>query len=200
MKFIKSNLKLFIGIIVGAVISGISVYALSSNSVGFQPQDNNWSVSTVDEALNDLYEVRNQDLIDRLDLTINDTHAERNRSTTNTDSVINDLKGNYLVVWSEGASNGSEPAKSSYNDDLGNDANTATIAFENGTCEQLFGKYTEKTATTSYTGSWKMVNITYLKIYKCSFDEGGVAKLQFANGSINTYNSRGDILTTIKLD
>ena len=56
MKFVKSNLKLFVGIIVGAVISGIGVYAITSNSIGFQPQDNGWNVSTVDSALNSLYD------------------------------------------------------------------------------------------------------------------------------------------------
>ena len=56
MGFIRNNLKLFIGILVGAVISGIGVYAISSNSIEFQPQDNSWNVSTVESALNSLYD------------------------------------------------------------------------------------------------------------------------------------------------
>ena len=200
MKLLKNNIKLFIGIVIGAVISGISVYALSSNSVAFTPTDTNWNVSTVDEAINDLYEVRNQDLIDRLDLSMNVAHAERNISTANTNSVINNLSGDYLVVWTESVSNGSETGISNYADISGNSLDQATIAFENGTCEHLLGKYSEKTAVTPYSGSWKMWTRVYLKVYKCSFDEGGIAKLQYTNGSINTYNSRGDILTTIKID
>ena len=57
MKFIKSNLKLIIGFIVGIILaSGITVYAYSyfASDVGYTTNKNG-QVQTVADALNDLY-------------------------------------------------------------------------------------------------------------------------------------------------
>ena len=54
-KIFKSRIFSFI---LGAVIfSGISVcaYSLSSNDISFTPENSNWKVSNVEEAINDLY-------------------------------------------------------------------------------------------------------------------------------------------------
>lgn len=58
-KIFKSRIFSFI---LGAVIfSGISVcaYSLSSNDISFTPENNNWQVSNVEEAVNDLYDKSN---------------------------------------------------------------------------------------------------------------------------------------------
>ena len=54
-KFVRNNLKLFIGILLGIIISGGIVYAINANSIEYTPQDENWNVNGVTDALNDLY-------------------------------------------------------------------------------------------------------------------------------------------------
>jgi len=53
----KNNIKLFIGILIGIVLTSTVVYAvnLGANNISFEPTDENWNVSTVQGALNDLY-------------------------------------------------------------------------------------------------------------------------------------------------
>ena len=58
----KGNTKLIIGIIIGVIISsGVSVaatYALLSSDVQFTPENSNWQVGNVEDALNSLYAAR----------------------------------------------------------------------------------------------------------------------------------------------
>lgn len=51
----KNNLKIFMAFLIGVIVSGTVVYAISSGSITFEPNDENWNVSTVEEAINDLY-------------------------------------------------------------------------------------------------------------------------------------------------
>ena len=58
--------KYVVGFIFGLIVcSGIIAIAtgLSASNTSFEPTDPNWNVSTVDEALNDLYSLSNDDLI-----------------------------------------------------------------------------------------------------------------------------------------
>lgn len=52
-KIIKTNI---ISFIIGIIISAcITTYAINSNSIDYTPSNENWNVSTVEEAINDLY-------------------------------------------------------------------------------------------------------------------------------------------------
>ena len=55
----KKNIKLFVGIIIGVIIStvvGVSATILyQADEVGFAPDDPNWNVNNLESALNDLY-------------------------------------------------------------------------------------------------------------------------------------------------
>ena len=56
---IKGNIKLIIGIIIGMICSGVTVYAsyqYVASEVSYSPANKNWKVESVEEALNDLYE------------------------------------------------------------------------------------------------------------------------------------------------
>lgn len=59
-KFLKNNIKLFLGIFIGIICSGITVYAASylAKDIAFVPSDKNWEVSSVEEAINDLYNTK----------------------------------------------------------------------------------------------------------------------------------------------
>ena len=57
--FMKKNYVLVIGIIIGVLFSGVTVYAAVqylSKDVTFTPSNSNWNVSNVEDALNHLYE------------------------------------------------------------------------------------------------------------------------------------------------
>lgn len=53
--FLKKNIKLFVGIIVGIILSSGVVYAINANLIEYTPQDENWNVNNVTDALNNLY-------------------------------------------------------------------------------------------------------------------------------------------------
>lgn len=57
----RKNIKLFIGIFIGIICSGITVYAANylAKDIAFVPSNNNWKVSNVEEAINDLYNNQN---------------------------------------------------------------------------------------------------------------------------------------------
>ena len=55
MKIIKSNLKLIVGFIVGVILTGGLVYAATSAKDVDYTTEKNSEISTVEEALNDLY-------------------------------------------------------------------------------------------------------------------------------------------------
>lgn len=201
MKRIYKN-PIFTFIIGGVLFGTLGVLAsnIDPENIRFRSKTSTWNATTVDEALDDLYRKTTGTLINRIDWNISDIHAERNISTANTAKKIENLSGNYLVVWSSGFSHGSESGVSTYGNSIGISPYDVKMVLENGSCEEIFGKYAEKTAVTAYTGYWKMHNRTYQKIYKCSFTDNGVVKLTFTNGNINTYNSRTDILSAIRID
>ena len=51
----NNSLKIVFSFILGGIVTGSVVYAVSSQSIGFTPTDNTWEVETVEDALNDLY-------------------------------------------------------------------------------------------------------------------------------------------------
>ena len=58
MKKIQNSFKLLFMFIIGALCSGITVYAsyqYMANEVSYTPADSNWNVSSVEEALNELH-------------------------------------------------------------------------------------------------------------------------------------------------
>lgn len=62
-KLLKENLKMFIAIIITAVVTTtttIFAYSLIAENVGFTPHDNTWNVQDVEAALNDLNLRENQ--------------------------------------------------------------------------------------------------------------------------------------------
>lgn len=65
MELLKNNIKVFIGIIIGMIISGSIVYAvqqIDSADVTYNPSDSNFDVSNVKSALDSLYDQVNANL------------------------------------------------------------------------------------------------------------------------------------------
>ena len=58
MKKIQNRFKLLFMFVIGALCSGITVYAsyqYMANEVSYTPSDKNWKVASVEEALDELY-------------------------------------------------------------------------------------------------------------------------------------------------
>lgn len=74
MKFIKSNSKLFLGILIGILISGISVYAVTRINANEIEYD---STHTVKDKIDDLYTTQNT-TVANLNSTISDLNTQLN--------------------------------------------------------------------------------------------------------------------------
>lgn len=98
MKFLKKNIRLFIGIIIGMLITGGVVYAVTSASdIGYTRTGTN--ITNVQEALNDLYSKTNN-------LTFgNAIHSETlsNLPDTTRTQQLEITKGKYLVIVKDDA-------------------------------------------------------------------------------------------------
>ena len=98
MKFLKNNLKLIIGLIVGAILAGGIVYAAISAREVTYTTSKNAQVQTVADALNDLYKNKKEtftkvatDLSSRYDQTVNLTNLP-NYTELTTDNFFIDKK------------------------------------------------------------------------------------------------------------
>lgn len=64
MKIIKNPIFTFIlGAIIFGSIIGVIAYNVSANNIGFEPDDEDWEVENVEEALNELYATKNIDFV-----------------------------------------------------------------------------------------------------------------------------------------
>ena len=92
MKIFKTRAFAFIlGAIIFSSITGVIASSLTASSISFEPTDENWNVTTVQGALNNLYDERNKDIRDLLSKTTKDNSCYQhtlvtamfNRSTNN---------------------------------------------------------------------------------------------------------------------
>ena len=81
MKFLKNNLKLIIGILIGTILAGGIVYAATSASQVTYTTDKNAEIETVAEALNDLYSIKTK--IEETDATPSDILSNKKAYTKN---------------------------------------------------------------------------------------------------------------------
>ena len=84
---IKNNLKLFIGVFIGLIISGITVYAINANQIDYKDG------KTVREALDDLYDLKEINF-DSSDISYD--YNSGKQTTTMTGSISLN-KGRYLI-------------------------------------------------------------------------------------------------------
>ena len=98
MKFLKNNLKVIIGFIVGMILaSGITVYAYSyfAKDIEYTKIENETeTIISVEDALNDLYNSINEELnIDNA--LFNESYGNQSSSRT---ASVNIENGTYIVV------------------------------------------------------------------------------------------------------
>lgn len=93
--------KYLIGFISGIILIGTIgiVYAISSNSITFTPTNGNWNANTVDKALNDLYEIANDEHYNNKLLVATDLSSryEQTVSLTNIPNYQNLTSDNFFI-------------------------------------------------------------------------------------------------------
>ena len=94
-KIFKNNIKLFVGLLIGLIICSVGVYAanLTAQRVTYEPEDEDWEVSDVKNALDQLYE-RSTKKINGLGDTISISKYGGTRNVYT--STISLKKGTYL--------------------------------------------------------------------------------------------------------
>ena len=96
MKIIKNPIFTFIlGAIIFSSITGVIAYNLTSDKIGFEPDDEDWNVENVEEAINDLYSKKQ---IDISNMTLVDSKYTQVLNANSTSSTYTSLsKGTYFL-------------------------------------------------------------------------------------------------------
>lgn len=193
MKFLKNNVKLIIGFIVGVILaSSISVYAYSYLASDVQYTNE----KSVENALNDLYEKINEPLINKIDFSTSRTYYMGNRKEGQTKSITLS-KGNYIIsvvnahAWASGSTFNKNGVISS--------SASSWITVTNGTCEFLTGYYVQPTATNKTDDTKYVSQYTYSNLYKCTLTSDGTISFTTNDGTYNDC-TQGIIIQTIKID
>ena len=205
-KFIKNNI---IGFILGAIIFG-SVGVVASNimassvtydnSISRLKDSDNQDVTTVQGAIDSLYTIANESLMDRADLSIKETYMNRNSATSTGSMSLTNLSGNYIAVYSVTEAGAAQGNLNVYNNDMTLPYDTASkFTATNGSCELLSNKTAQKNAGNAYADGWKYASSHNLKIYKCSFTENGKIEVKYAEATLWS-EALTYMLRTIKID
>lgn len=175
-KFIKNNI---FGFIIGVVscTAIVGVYAITASEVTYKE-------TTVDSALDGLYEEVNKDLIDRIDLTSNFVYSVGYRTGPKTVSINVD-SGSYIIVFTSGYGWNS----GSWTPTI---ANTIEETMSNNKCTPLIQKklvnYADGNA--SFTGT---------AVYKCTFTSSDTVSFSH-NQTSATGMTENFLLYSIKID
>ena len=192
MKFLKRNIKLFVGIIIGVLIAGGIVYAATINAreVDYTTSKNG-EVSTVEQALNDLYNMMNSNTFEFGQPTFETYKGDRqNISVT---KKVN--SGKYLVAVSRtiGATD-----TQSFSEERDEDINSELICDKNCSIKRISNKRILNTASTQNNNAYGYYD-NLLGLYEVSVEEGDTTvTYNYKISSASTY-ALGCILEVIEL-
>lgn len=92
--FLKKNIKLFVGIIVGIILSSGVVYAINANSITFNSRNENWDVDNIEDAINELYSMGT------LEKTVLWTNSNPTSNFAEQNVTLSDNINNYrFICW-----------------------------------------------------------------------------------------------------
>ena len=201
MKNIKGYI---ISFVLGAIVfSGVTVFAstLLSKDITFTPTKEDWQVSTVEEAINDLYDYSREDTMEKLLFTYQD-NASYGYLTERSTSITLE-KGNYIVILSDAATAAPKTVQNLFSDLSNNTTTWLNYSDTKGTCELLTLKRpvgtgnvaTKDSGNTYYSGVQNFIGI-----YKCNFTD--TLEISAKSKNTNTYENFGSTIymNAIKLD
>ena len=131
MKILKSRLFIFVLGFVSATTIGVVAANLSANSISYVPTDTNWNVSTVQDALNDLYTEKQSSRIIKLSDETVRSNTTRTYDVSNIEGYQNFTADNFIYGFKTFEWLGTASAEG-----------TATISYNNQTGIVTFPKVT----------------------------------------------------------
>ena len=176
MDFIKNNIKVTVAFCLGVLCSGITVYAASylAKDISFVPSNNEWKVSNVEEAINDLYD--NSYNFSNPSILFNVSGGTNTKRTAS----VNVEKGTYLVFANiDQLASSSTVLSNSISDYV------IDLSYVNGNCKNLSGKRINSAATSSFISQY-LVLYDWYSVFLCEFDEDDT--LSATNFQTGTYN------------
>jgi len=190
--------KLFI-FLLGIMISGGSVfaYSIAANEVVFNPENTEWKVTNVEEAVTDLYKYSRTNILEKLDLTSKEDTSYGARDAGRTVSVSLEA-GNYLIIVNEANTTSNNTGGTGGSDD----SKKLTINYSNGSCEEISTQWVKGepsdgfncNGSISYYGS-AMVST----VYNCSFTKNTTVT-GISNTSTGASYAHAMHINSIKLD
>ena len=119
MKILKSRLFIFVLGFISATTIGVVAANLSANSISYVPADTNWNVSTVQDALNDLYTEKQSSRIIKLSDEAVRSNTTRTYDVSNIEGYQNFTADNFIYGFKTfgwlGAASAEGTATISYN-------------------------------------------------------------------------------------
>lgn len=180
-KFVKNNLKVFISVVITAIIctSG-TVYAVSqyyAENISFTPskenQEKGFTATNVEEALNNLYD-------NSYDFKNTTKQFNISNGTNIKRSVSLEVDaGTYLILANIEQSGSSSSVQKSFNKDYEID-----LIYNNGKCESLTGKYIKSAASSAFISQY-LWSSTWHSLFICNFDK--TTEISVSNFQSGTY-------------
>ena len=181
-RFIAANIKLLITIIICAILfTGVGVYATTkylAKDISYTPSNQNFEVTNVDDALNELYRAKSYDL----NYKENFNYGFRSIRT----ATVNLDKGEYLICASSsivslaGDTNGLQPKKYLKNDN-------------SDVCTEVSNK--------TYDGVGSSGSVLHsVGIWKCILLSN--QNISVSTTNLSSFNDRGEVVSiySIKID
>lgn len=200
-KAFKNSLFMFIlGLIIAGSITTVVASKIYSSSITFEPSDDNWSLenNTVEDAINDLYDMAKTYTLDSMNFTIKKDFDYGNWATSR-DVSVNLSKGDYIIILQFNDAYSSDTKTN--NSHTANSINNNELAYTNGICNNIDGDYTTigSTSTFGNTGVYvTMYNRT--RVYKCSFDSNVTVSYNHTRSNSYSHVPEHIALRTYKLD
>jgi len=184
MKILNNKIFYFL---LGILVSGIIVYA----ETRIQASQIEYNNTTVESALNGLYSINNQDLIDRIDSTIS-YNATYGSKANGTNTSLNLSAGNYIIV---GIDEYTSPI-TTYAD--GGQGSTSSSAIEitttSGTCEKISSKFTRSVPTNTFDSTSKYLrNFMFVFTWKCKLSQAATVTITDTSQGTNDNTNYGSI-------
>lgn len=195
----KNNIKFFIGIMVGILLSGITVYAAYSylaSDITFTPSNIEWDVNNVNDALDYLYNEENKNILNKLDLDVT-ANAYAGSKTMGMSTSIDLEKGNYLIF---GVMSYTSPYTTGSNSSV-DSSEQISLTSTAGNCTFISGRMSISFPTEIYTSTLYMRAYTFTYIWKCELDSSATIEIADNNMRAEAENLPGIVsIQSVKLD
>lgn len=185
-RFIEDNKKLFLGLVIGFIFSGVTVYAATqclATDITFIPNNSEWNVSNVNEALNYLYIEENKEIFEKLDLNVTANGYAGDKLLGMSTSVDLD-KGNYLIF---GAMSYTSPQTTGTNFTQ-DSSEQISLTSTSGDCAFISGRVSISFPSKIYTTTLYLRAYTFTYIWKCELDSS--ATIEIADDNMGSEDNR----------